>query len=189
VEVVAAAAVGEVDGEHLPLGVIGAGGQLPLLGLPGSFAEQLHGLAVAGEPLHPHLRPLVALRIAQERAERSVRTLPEQEVEGEDIVEGDDLAAPPVRCTAAQPDRRGVVEVHPFRIGGEPVADDGLVLLQPAAKGSLMVGKLEEQLAAFEPDGKGPAVDVGGERRSAALDDQRPADIGTEAALGLPEAE
>ncbi|HYH06994.1 MAG TPA: hypothetical protein VEK11_08025 [Thermoanaerobaculia bacterium] len=99
-EIVRPAAAGKAEHEDLVLRVVRAGGDFQLL--PAARADQLHHVALAGQPVDRVLRPDVAFRIAQDRAEGTVGALLHEEIKGERVLERIDDAAPLVRIDGLQ---------------------------------------------------------------------------------------
>ncbi len=189
-EVVAPAPLRERKRNHLVVRIIGADGQLALLRLPRTLADELHGIAVANHAIDAEPGAVVALRVAQENAERPIRPFLSQQIEGKNVVEGYDLPAPTVRTLRTQLDRRRVFEPDKQGRRGRwiPMAEDSTLGLELASKRPLAVRQVEAQLAAFDAYGQRPSHHLGGVRRCRPFDDQRAARKGTEPALRFPQA-
>ena len=93
VEIVAAAAIRKGQREHVGIGVVAAGGQLALRRVA-SGAEERHPGAGASEATGADLAAEVAVGVPEDDVERAVGPRPRQQIEGELVVERDDLAAP-----------------------------------------------------------------------------------------------
>ena len=193
-EVVASAARGKKEGDHLVLGLIRPARDLLLLSA--AFPDELQRVAVAREPFHALLRAEIELRIAQDGAERAIRLRLEEEVKGERVLRRIDVAAPSIRTVGLQHDGRCAdwrcppCAVH-RRAKSQPVAADHAVVVGFSAERPA-VRQRERELAVRGADRQDPAGHVGGPcsgRCSAApLQHERAARIGTESLLRFPES-
>src|SRR6185312_8050230 len=140
-EVVGPAARRKGEGDHAALRVVGPAGRLPLFLLTWTYPDELHDVALANEAIDAEPGAQVALGIAQKDSEGPIRPFPRQEIEGEHVLEGHDLPAPPIRTLRFEMDRRCILAAE--RAWRIPMAKKGASGLQPASKRPLAVRQLE----------------------------------------------
>ncbi len=187
-EIVASAAIGEGEREHLVVRIVRAAQQNAILLLAPPLADQLHDIAFAGQPkLGAESGANVALHVPQQHIQRTVRPLLGPQIESEFVQQRLDDAPPAVAPVLLENYPRGSFAKIDHRCGLDPMAENAAFTLEFAPERTLTARQVEDKLAPFHPDRHDPASHVSAIRRPRLLNDQRTPRVRAETLFRFPQ--